>query len=302
MRSNGMTGSPALLVTAGLLLSACGGSAGAESAQDVSAIGVMEAEVNSPIYDRARAYAAAHPTRDGGTWNQWCGSLMFRFGELPASSARPTAIEAYRASRIVSTNASTALIGAFHWWDIGSAGHVGADLNGGGGTVFMATYNLAQSWGNAIGINSVAGYSAKTGARYLGWSMDYAGGRIAGGGGSPGGLPQTTTEFDGIPGEIYYKRIQTVGQRDFGYTGPIDGVTGPVTEKVRVRITARELNNRGTPRTSAQEDGIPGSIYWTRVQTVGRSFGYTGPIDGIPGPATYTAEHRICGYAVNRAF
>ncbi|WP_233583302.1 hypothetical protein [Corallococcus sp. CA053C] len=297
-----MMGSPALLVTAGLMLSACGGSAVAESTQDVSEIGTVEAEANSPIYDRARAYAAAHPTRDGGTWNQWCGSLMFRFGELPASSARPTAIEAYRASKIVSTNASTALIGAFHWWDIGSAGHVGADLNGGGGTVFMATYNLSQSWGDAIGINSVAGYTAKTGARYLGWSMDYAGGRIAGGGGSPSGLPQTTTEFDGIPGEIYYKRIQTVGQRDFGYTGPIDGVTGPMTEKVRVRITARELNNRGTPRTSAQEDGIPGSIYWTRVQTVGRSFGYTGPIDGIPGPATYTAEHRICGYAVNRAF
>ncbi|RKH01115.1 hypothetical protein D7V97_29420 [Corallococcus sp. CA053C] len=302
MRWNWMMGSPALLVTAGLMLSACGGSAVAESTQDVSEIGTVEAEANSPIYDRARAYAAAHPTRDGGTWNQWCGSLMFRFGELPASSARPTAIEAYRASKIVSTNASTALIGAFHWWDIGSAGHVGADLNGGGGTVFMATYNLSQSWGDAIGINSVAGYTAKTGARYLGWSMDYAGGRIAGGGGSPSGLPQTTTEFDGIPGEIYYKRIQTVGQRDFGYTGPIDGVTGPMTEKVRVRITARELNNRGTPRTSAQEDGIPGSIYWTRVQTVGRSFGYTGPIDGIPGPATYTAEHRICGYAVNRAF
>ncbi|WP_224249555.1 hypothetical protein [Hyalangium gracile] len=39
-----------------------------------------------------------------------------------------------------------------------------------------------------------------------------------------------------------------------------------------------------------------------RIQTVGRSFGYTGPIDGVPGPNTYTAEHKICGYAVNRAF
>ncbi|RKG81722.1 hypothetical protein D7V88_26090 [Corallococcus terminator] len=303
MRTNWMTWSPALLVTASLMLAACGGAPVEESIPEVSGIGTVEGEANSPIYDRARAYAAANPKRDGGTWNQWCGSLMVRFGQLPDSAVRPTAIEAYRASTIISTNASTAKIGAFHWWDIGSAGHVGADLNGGGGTVFMATYNLSQSWGDAIGVNSVSGYSSKTGARYLGWSMDYAGGRIAGGGGSPGGsLPQTSTEFDGIPGEIYYKRIQTVGQRDFGYTGPIDGVTGPNTEKVRVRITARELNNRGSPRTSAQEDGIPGSIYWTRVQTVGRSFGYTGPIDGIPGPATYKAEHRICGYAVNRAF
>ena len=146
-----------------------------------------------------------------------------------------------------------------------------------------------------------------TGAQYLGRAMDYAGGRIAGGGDPPGGgtggsLPKTTNEQDGIPGVIYYKRIQTIGQRDFGYTGPIDGVTGPQTEKIRVRITARELNSRGGPRTSAQEDGIPGPVYWTRVQTVGRSFGYTGPIDGVPGSHTYNAEHRIAGYAVNRAF
>jgi hypothetical protein len=188
-------------------------------------------------------------TRDGGSWDQWCGSLMWRFGELPESSSRPSAIEAYRASSIISTDASKALTGAFHWWDIGAYSHVGADLNGGGGTVFMATRNLAASWGGAIGINSVSGYSNKTGARYLGWSMDYAGGRIAGGGAPPGGgtggaLPLTTTEQDGIPGPIYYKRIQTVG----------------------------------------------------------RSFRYTGPIDGIPRPNTYNAEHRIAGYAVNRAF
>lgn len=296
------------LLSAGLVLASCGGTAG-DVAADVpeASLSTSAAELNSPIYDRARTYAANHPTRDGGTWDQWCGSLMWRFGQLPESSARPSAIAAYHASTIVSLDASQARIGAFHWWDIGAYGHVGADLNGGGRQVFMATRNLAEVWGDAIGINSVSGYSNRTGARYLGWSMDYAGGRIAGGGGppveGPGGLPPTTTEQDGIPGPIYYMRIQTVGQRDFGYTGPIDGVTGPVTEKVRVRITARELNRRGSPRTSAQEDGIPGSIYWTRVQTVGRaSFGYTGPIDGIPGPATYKAEHKICAYAVNRAF
>jgi len=307
MYSNRMTWNTAFL-SAGLMLASCGGTTEDVVAVDASETGTLSAEANSAIYDRARAYAAANPKRDGGSWDQWCGSLMWRFGQLPESSARDSAILAYRASKIVSTDASRALIGAFHWWDIGAYGHVGADLNGGGGTVFMATRKLSASWGDAIGINSVSGYSSATGARYLGWSMDYAGGRIAGGGGDPigggggGSLPQTTTEQDGIPGVIYYKRIQTVGQRDFGYTGPIDGVTGPQTEKIRVRITARELNNRGTPRTSAQEDGVPGSIYWTRVQTVGRSFGYTGPIDGIPGANTYKAEHKIAAYAVNRAF
>ncbi|XXF75368.1 hypothetical protein P2318_20105 [Myxococcaceae bacterium GXIMD 01537] len=295
------------LLSAGLVIASCGGTVDDAAPDAAETVSSSEA-LNSPIYDRARAYAAANPTRDGGTWDQWCGSLMWRFGQLPESSARESAILAYRASSIVSTNPATALTGAFHWWDIGAYGHVGADLNGGGRTVFMATRNLSESWGNAIGVNSVSGYSSMTGARYLGWSMDYAGGRIAGGGqppvdgGSGSTIPKTTTEYDGIPGPIYYQRIQTVGRRDFGYTGPIDGITGPNTEKVRVKITARELNSRGGPRTSAQEDGIPGSIYWTRVQTVGRSFGYTGPIDGIPGPNTYKAEHKICAYAVNRAF
>ena len=293
------------LLAVNLTLAACGNDVAAP-ALDETSIDTLSAALNSAIYDRARAFAAANPKRDGGSWDQWCGSLMFRFGKLPASAARPSAIEAYRDSTIVSTNASTAKIGAFHFWSIGVYGHVGADLNGGGKKVFMATRNLAETWGDAIGINSVSGYSSKTGARYLGWSMDYAGGRIAGGGGAPvsetDDLPQTSTEHDGIPGPIYYQRIQTVGQRDFGYTGPIDGVTGPLTEKIRVKITARELNSRGTPRTSAQEDGIPGSVYWSRVQTVGRSFGYTGPIDGVPGTNTYNAEHRIAGYAVNRAF
>jgi hypothetical protein len=294
------------LLAASLGLIACGDDR-ALWAADESAISTLTAALNSPIYDRARAYAAANPKRDGASWDQWCGSLMWRFGKLPASSARSSAIEAYRDSTIISRDPAKALIGAFHFWDIGAYGHVGADLNGGGATVFMATRNLAESWGDAIGENSVPGYSGRTGARYLGWSMDYAGGRIAGGGGPPvdgtgGSLPLTTTEQDGIPGVIYYKRIQTVGRRDFGYTGPIDGVTGPQTEIVRVKLTARELNSRGGPRTAAQDDGIPGALYWTRVQTVGRSFGYTGPIDGIPGSNTYNAEHRIAGYAVNRAF
>ena len=296
----------AAVLAVNLALASCGGNL-AEQELDESPIGTLAAALDSPIYDRARAYAAAHPKRDGASWDQWCGSLVWRFGNLPASAARPSAIEAYRDSTLVSMDASRALTGAIHYWDIGAYGHVGVDLNGGGAKVFMATRNLAESWGDAIGINSVSGYSGRTGARYLGWAMDYAGGRIAGGGDPPGGgtggsLPKTTTEEDGIPGVIYYKRIQTIGQRDFGYTGPIDGVTGPQTEKIRVRITARELNSRGGPRTSAQEDGIPGPVYWTRVQTVGRSFGYTGPIDGVPGSNTYNAEHRIAGYAVNRAF
>ncbi len=265
--------------------------------------------LNSTIYDRARAYAARYPKRDGASWNGWCASLVWRFGQCPSSSVRPSAIEAYQHSRIISTNASQAPTGAIHYWSIGQFGHVGVDLNGGGRDVFMASYKLRQSWGDAIGVNSVGGYGSASGARYLGWAMDYSGCRIAGGGqpatsgGSTGPIPQTSTESDGIPGPIFWKRVQYVGRRDFGYTGPIDGVPGPNTEKVMVRITARELNRRGSPFTSAVNDGIPGSIYWSRVQTVGRqSFGYGGVIDGVPGPATRLAEKKIAAWAVNRAF
>ncbi|MGE6762336.1 hypothetical protein ACQKGO_30280 [Corallococcus interemptor] len=86
-----MTWSPALRVSAGVMLAACGGPELEVPAQDVSAIGTVEGEANSPIHDRARAFAAANPKRDGGSWNQWCGSLMVRFGQLPDSAVRPTA-------------------------------------------------------------------------------------------------------------------------------------------------------------------------------------------------------------------
>ncbi|NOJ92563.1 hypothetical protein HMI51_06420 [Corallococcus coralloides] len=43
--------------------------------------------------------------------------------------------------------------------------------------------------------------------------------------------------------------------------------------------------------------------HYKRIQTVGqRDYGYTGLIDGVTGPNTYKAEHKICAYAVNRAF
>lgn len=301
------------LFTAVLTFSACGEATLEVDQGDLAdswSTEESQAALNSTIYDRARDYARRYPKRDGATWNQWCASLVWRFGQFPESAVRPSAIAAYHSSSIVSTNAAAAPTGAIHFWDIGQYGHVGVDLNGGGTHVFMASYKLAESWGDAIGWNSIAGYNAASGARYLGWSMDYAGSRIAGGGQPPGstpppsagGLPRTSTEQDGIPGVIYWKRIQTVGARDFGYTGPIDGVTGPNTENIRVRITARELNRRGGPTTSAVNDGVPGPIYWKRVQTVGRDFGYTGAIDGVPGTNTYKAEHRIAAYAVNRAF
>ncbi|OJH39290.1 hypothetical protein BON30_17375 [Cystobacter ferrugineus] len=53
----------------------------------------------------------------------------------------------------------------------------------------------------------------------------------------------------------------------------------------------------GASETSARASELNSPITVAR-----RDFGYTGPIDGIPGPNTYKAEHKIAAYAVNRAF
>jgi hypothetical protein len=111
----------------------------------------------------------------------------------------------------------------------------------------------------------------------------------------------TATESDGIPGPIYIARVQTLGRERRIYSGPIDAVTGKNTEIARVKITAQALNGwkRG-PHTTSDLDGIPGKNYWTAVQDVGAAhFGYTGKIDGIPGPLTRIAEHRICAHELN---
>jgi hypothetical protein len=42
-------------------------------------------------------------------------------------------------------------------------------------------------------------------------------------------VPKTTTVYDGLPGPIFWKRVQCMASRESArpYTGPIDGVMGP---------------------------------------------------------------------------
>ncbi|WP_062214008.1 M23 family metallopeptidase [Streptomyces sp. NBRC 109706] len=47
------------------------------------------------------------------------------------------------------------------------------------------------------------------------------------------------------------------------------------------------------PKTSTEQDGVPGTIFWQRAQKwLSIESGYTGPIDGAPGPNTYAALQR----------
>lgn len=278
-----------LLLSAVLFLASCGyddngdgfGSEISSDQADPDELASTADALNSTIYDRARAYAASHPLRDGASWNQWCASLVWRFGQCPASSVRPSAIDAYYHSSIVSTDASRAPTGAIHYWAIGQYGHVGVDLNGGGQQVFMATYKLAASWGNAIGINSVGGYSAATGARYLGWAMDYSGCRIAGGGQAPGGGGGGGSSCLNLPDAATQARVQAGLALKGRYSGPIDGALGPNGFK-GIQTTIRNVGYTGPI------DGAIGPVGCRYIQVYAQRFGdYGGPVDGVLGPNSW---------------
>ena len=134
---------------------------------------------------------------------------MWRAGNLPESSACPSAIDAYHKSTIISRDVNSAPSGAFHWWDIGSDGHVAMATDN--GWAMMASCHVTESWGNCIGVTPVSTYTAATGAKYLGWSYDYDKAEIADVRRpvppSPG-VPRTATEDNGVPDTNYYKRQQ----------------------------------------------------------------------------------------------
>jgi len=243
-------------------------------------------ECSRAVYDRAASYAAANPLRNGASWSGWCGALMMRFGGFAVSA--PSAIAAYHGSSIVSTDLTAAPIGAFHYWDIGSAGHVGVDLLGGGSTVFMASGHLGDAWGTAIGVNSVGAYTSVSGARYLGWSMEYNGHgqRLSGGGDCgaahvPSGcsLPISPTATTGVPDHAFTMRLQIYASAH-GYTGPIDGHIDAATW-VGVQ---RGLASHGY---TGPADGIPASHTYIAFQRIAAEHGYTGPVNGVLGPNSY---------------
>lgn len=168
------------------------------------------AKGSTNTYAQAINYGQTHSTRDGESWSGWCASLMWRAGNLPESSACPSAIDAYHKSRIVSTSYSTAPNGAFHWWDIGADGHVAMAMPN--GWAMMASCHVQESWGDCIGSASVSDYTRTTGATYLGWSYDYDGAEIADvhnqPGPSPSNVPQSSTASSGVPDTYYYMRQQ----------------------------------------------------------------------------------------------
>jgi hypothetical protein len=142
------------------------------------------------LHDQLVDCAALFPKPETGepSWTGMCGNLVFRAGERTTPGWAPTitgpnAWNVGLASGPRNTDHSSAPVGAFHWWRnrniTGMPGHVGIDTQGGGHTVFMATYALQYSLGHAIGFNTVTGYTrAKPFMEYMGWTTNYAGARF----------------------------------------------------------------------------------------------------------------------------
>lgn len=230
-------------------------------------------------YAQAISYGKTHPNRDGSSWSGWCASLMWRSGNLPESSACATAIDAYHKSTIISKDYSIAPSGAYHWWDIGSDGHVAMATTD--GWAMMASCYVQESWGECIGVASVSYYTSKTGAKYLGWSYDYDTAEISDvHQNTPSStVGQSTTSSIGVPDTNYYKRQQLYAAK-YGYTGPVDGVLGTNSWAG----TQRGLVNYGY---TGPDDGIPGTNTYKAMQRLAANYGYTGPIDGDLGSNSY---------------
>lgn len=187
---------------------------------------VVSSSSNTNTYAQAVNYGKTHPTRDGESWSGWCASLMWRSGNLPEGANCPSAIDCYRKSHVVSFDYMSAPSGAFHWWDIGSDGHVAMATTG--GWAMMASCHIEESWGDCIGQTPVSHYTSTTGGKYLGWSYDYNNAEIAdvhGNTPNPTSLPRSSTQESGVPDTYYYMRQQTYASF-YGYTGPIDGELG----------------------------------------------------------------------------
>lgn len=115
------------------------------------------------------------PRRLPNGWDSWCQSLMHNVAEfaqhIPDGVSHPSAMDAYRASRIESKDASKAPAGAAHFWaEPDPYGHVAYDMDGGGTRLLMASSYVTDEWALNAGTISFADYQARRGNPYLGWS------------------------------------------------------------------------------------------------------------------------------------
>ncbi|KQO63567.1 hypothetical protein [Curtobacterium sp. Leaf261] len=106
-------------------------------------------------------------------------------------------------------------------------------------------------------------------------------------------VPTTTTESDGVPGPVFYKRLQCLGSLA-GYQGPIDGVMGPNSW---IGVSA-QLAKGGYYRAPALYGWESTEVVRALQRWAAANGRYSGPIDGVWGPNSY----RGAAWALNRSF
>lgn len=152
----------------------------------------------------------------GRDWDQlcqaWIWNLCDQFGTAPV--AYGSALDAYYASDIVSSDVWNAPPGAIIYLDIGVYGHVTLRVDD--GQDGMASSHVAVFWGINAGRVSLSSYIAQTGAQPLGWA--YANGANSfpfepAGGGSTPQPPNVLEEID-MDRAVIVHRVNASGGLD----------------------------------------------------------------------------------------
>lgn len=185
----------------------------------------------------------------------------------------------------------------------GTGGHTVTIQHGNGyRTQYMHLSEFLLADGTAVAAGGIVGRSggepgapgsgSSTGP-HVHWHMiDPNGVRIdplvfLGGSGGGGTLPKTTTEQDGVPGVVMWKRAQKWLSLESGYQGPVDGEPGVRT------YAALQRNMRDHYGYTGVVDGAPGPLTWSAVQRLASEYGYGGPVDGVMGTESWRGFARF---------
>lgn len=123
--------------------------------------------------EQIEAWAKKNPKRpDGMLWLGYSGSLVSRALESPLYFQDVD--HALAKSELVSTDFRDAPAGAFHFWRT-EYGHAGIDLDGGGTRILIADRRVTKRFGIGIGTLPIGVLTEP----YIGWTLDFAGLRVA---------------------------------------------------------------------------------------------------------------------------
>lgn len=237
--------------------------------------------------DKMNALIDADPDHGTGySWAEHCQAAQFwvekAVGRSPQSYASANAARA--ASGTLNKDMSAAPAGSFSYYDASAYGHVVTNIGNGYciNTSPLADGTHYHTFGQGLYISKLADYK---GGPYLGWSLRNGVNPqvpvqpwLPGGGGDDGG---STTWAWNAPSATTQKRIQVDLAARGRYSGAQDGVWG-VNSIKGIQTTCANVGYTGPI------DGQPGPSTCHYVQVYARKFGsYTGPVDSVLGPNSW---------------